>query len=71
MFLEKDAANPRAKSVLSWRHGKVIGAETVDGGINATIEWEGENVIVIVSSHSLTKEQWINECLGENSWMVA
>ena len=69
MFHEKDAAGATEKGVLSWHHGKVIGTETVEGGINATIEWEGENVMV--SSHNLTKERWSDDCLGENSWMVA
>ena len=69
MFHEKETAGPTDKGVLSWRHGKVIGAETVEGGINATIEWEGENVTV--SSHNLTKGRWSDDCLGENSWMVA
>ena len=46
MFHKKEAANPRDTGVLSWHHDKVIDAGTVDGGINTTIEWEGENVTV-------------------------
>ena len=37
-FREKEESNPRDKGVLLWHHGKEISTETIDGGINTTIE---------------------------------
>ena len=62
------------EGVLAWFTGKVKSAEDVEGGVEAEVEWDGEQENEedkVTPCMLLAVDDWENEYMTKNCWILA